>query len=161
MSSQDDFGRTPTGGLLMTPFDQVRAQLGRQKWAVDTRNQGALYNIYTRDCLLVLKQDGREEAARVQGRRQIIEFMTRGWAADLHWRPGSMIHHIGTVVLEPAENGRIRCWSYATYVHLAPDGGTELRGYGKYHDLWAEEDGLWRLQEREVHIFGLQLGRRA
>jgi len=45
---------TPSGGLVMSPFDHVRAQLARQKWAVDTHNEGVLYNIYARDCVLLL-----------------------------------------------------------------------------------------------------------
>jgi hypothetical protein len=159
MTSQDSYGRTPTGALLMSPFDHVRAQLGRQKWAVDSHNEGALYNIYTRDCTLTLKQDGVDELARVRGRTEIIAMMVKGWKANVDWRPGSMIHHIGTLMIEAAPEGMIRCWSYATYVHLSQTGATEIHGYGKYHDLWAEEDHIWRLHEREVHVFGLKLPR--
>jgi hypothetical protein len=158
MTSPETYGRNANGALLMSPFDHVRAQLARQKWAVDTHSEGALYNIYTRDCTLILKQDGKDEVARVRGREAIIAIMAKGWKANLDWRPGSMIHHIGTLLIEPAPEGLIRCWSYATYVHLTAAGATEIHGYGKYHDLWAEEDAMWRLQEREVHIFGLKLG---
>ncbi len=161
MTSEDTIARTTSGALVMSPFDHVRAQLARQKWAVDTRNEGALYNIYTADCTLILKNDGADEVARVQGRNEIIAHMTGGWQASAAtWRPGSMVHHIGTQLIEPAENGMIRCWSYATYVHVVGSGATEIHGYGKYHDLWALEEGTWRLHEREVHIFGLKIPRR-
>lgn len=162
MTSEQTFARTASGGLVMSPFDHVRAQLARQKWAVDSRNDGALYNLYTSDCTLIVNNEGADEVARVRGRHEIIDYMTSGWKASADtWRPGSMIHHIGTQLLEPAEDGMIRCWSYATYVHLLESGATEIHGYGKYHDLWALEDGLWRLYEREVHVFGLRIPARA
>ncbi len=158
MTSEHTYSRTASGALVMSPFDHVRAQLARQKWAVDTRDAGALYDLYTADCTLVIKNEGADEVARVRGRQPIIDYMTSGWQASAEtWRPGSMIHQIGTQLIESAENGMIRCWSYATYVHLVASGATEIRGYGKYHDLFTLEDGLWRLHEREVHVFGLRI----
>jgi len=143
--------------LKMGPFDEVRAQLARQKWAVDSRNAEALPNLYTAGCVLIIKNGGVDVVAQVEGRDNIIEHMLRGWRANTTWTPGSMIHHIGAQLVEPGEGGTIRCWSYATYVHLEPSGATEIHGYGKYHDIWALEDGVWRIAEREVHLFGLKL----
>jgi hypothetical protein len=160
MVSESTISRTTSGALVMSPFDHVRAQLGRQKWAIDSRNEKALWNIYASDVTQILKNDGVEEVARITGRAELIDFVTRGWHANPSPRVGSMIHHIGTVLIEPAENGRIRCWSYANYVHVVESGATELHGYGKYHDLWTFEDDLWRLYEREVHLFGLRMPRR-
>ncbi len=143
--------------LVMSPFEEVRAQLGRQKWAVDSHDADTLRGVYTRHCTLILKHEGKAEIQRVGGGDAIIAHIQRGWAARTDWTPGSMIHHIGTVLIEPAPDGRIRCRSYATYVHVVLSGATEIHGYGKYHDLWAKEDGQWRLAEREVHLFGLTL----
>lgn len=143
--------------LTMNPYDEVRAQLGRQKWAVDSRDADALSGIYTRDCTLILKEAGERELARQSGRDKIIGFIKQGWAANTDWKPGSMIHHIGTELIEPAEGGMIRCRSYALYVHLVESGATEIHGYGKYHDLWSLEDGAWRLHLREVHLHGMKL----
>lgn len=148
--------------LTMSPFDEVRAQLGSQKWAVDTRDAAALDGIYASDCELVLHNGGPEgstEVARLRGCDAIIAFMVAGWertAAD--WYPGSMVHHVGTPVIEPADGGRISCRSYATYIHLRESGSTEVRGYGKYFDSWALEDGTWRLASRMTHVYGITLG---
>ena len=82
MTSEDTIARRSQKFFSWRPFDHVRAQLARQKWAVDTRNEGALYNIYTADCTLILKNDGADEVARVQGRNEIIAHMTGGWQAN-------------------------------------------------------------------------------
>ena len=152
---------TTSPDLTVTPFDAVRAQLGRQKWAVDTRDEAALHDIYLEDSELVINQggpQGRSEVMRQRGRDQIIAFMVAGWArtADTWW-PGSSIHHIGTQVLEPTGDGRIRCRSYAAYVHIVESGATELHGYGTYDDVWAPEDGTWRLASRNMCIYGRDL----
>lgn len=143
--------------LTMNPYDEVRAQLGRQKWAVDSHDTEALADIYTRDCTLILKAPDGRELGRQSGRETIIRFIKEGWAANTDWTPGSMIHHIGTDLIEPGEGGMIRCRSYALYIHLVEAGGTEIHGYGKYYDLWALEDGHWRLHQREVHLHGMKL----
>ena len=107
--------------------------------------------------MLILKNQGTDELYRVGGRDAIIAHIASGWAANTTWMPGSMVHHIGTVLIEPAANQMIRCRSYATYVHILSTGQTEIQGYGKYHDYWRVEDGQWRLHEREVHLFGITL----
>jgi SnoaL-like domain len=147
--------------LIVTPFDAVRAQLSRQKWAVDTRDAAALPDIYASNCELVLNAGGPQgttEVSRVRGREQIIAFMVAGWArtADSWW-PGSMIHHIGTQILEPTGDGGIRCRSYATYVHVLETGATEMHGYGKYDDIWTPEDETWRLASRNMCVYGMNL----
>lgn len=147
---------TSENAFAISPLDLVRAQLGRQKWAVDTRDLDALDGIYARDCVLVLKQGGITEIGRVQGKAEIIAFMKRGWDANPDFKIGDMVHHIGTELIEPTPDGRIRCRTYALYVHLE-GGKTELHGYGKYHDYWTLEGSEWRLAEREVHLFGLEL----
>lgn len=144
----------------MTPFDVVRAQLGRQKWAVDTRDEAALYDIYAEDGELVLNTGGphgTSEVSRVRGRDRIISFMVAGWARTAEsWWPGSMVHHIGTQIIEPTDEGTIRCRSYATYVHIE-SGATEVHGYGKYDDIWKPEDATWRLASRNMCVYGLDL----
>ncbi|MCK9541751.1 MAG: nuclear transport factor 2 family protein [Novosphingobium sp.] len=142
---------------MMSPFDHVRAQLARQKWAVDRRDHERLPDIYTADCTLILKQKGETVLREVTGRDAVIAHIRSGWAGDTGWTPGSMVHHIGTILIEPAPDGLIRSNSYATYVHVVAPNRTEIHGYGKYHDLWAPEDGQWRLKRREVHLFGLEL----
>lgn len=145
--------------IVVGPLDQVRAQLGRQKWAVDSRDLAALDGIYTRDCVLLLKKEGQVEIARVQGKDEIIAFMKRGWDSNPDFKVGDMVHHIGTELIEPTGDGRIRCRTYALYVHVE-QGQTVMHGYGKYHDYWALEGGEWRLAEREVHLFVIELPQR-
>jgi hypothetical protein len=142
----------------MSPFDEVRAQLARQKWAVDFHDADALPNLYASDCVLIIRNEGVGEAVRVRGRANVIEHMLAGWRANTSWKPGHMIHHIGTQLVEPGEGGSIRCWSYAAYVHLEPSGSTVIHGYGKYFDTWILEDDVWRIAEREVHLFGIRRG---
>lgn len=149
---------TTKHGIEVGPLDLVRAQLGRQKWAVDTRDLAALEGIYTQGCILLIKKEGREQIARIEGKAEIIAFMKRGWDSNPEFKVGDMIHHIGTELIEPTADGRIRCRTYALYIHVE-GGKTVMHGYGKYHDYWTVEDGQWRLAEREVHIYGLDLSR--
>jgi hypothetical protein len=108
--------------IAMSPVEQVLAQLGRQKWAVDTRDAAALKSLYTADSAQVIYQagpDGRTEIARSRGRDEIIGAITAGWARTAAtWYPGAMIHQIGSVVPDPAAGGRIRCRSYASFLAL-------------------------------------------
>ena len=142
----------------MSPVEQVLAQLGRQKWAVDTRDAAALRGLYTADSAQVIYQggpDGRREIARSRGRDEIIAGITAGWERTAAtWYPGALIHQIGTVLAEPAADGRIRCRSYASFLALDPAGAPVLRGYGTYDDLWVLDEGEWRLADRETVMYG-------
>jgi len=144
--------------IPMSPFEQVQAQLGRQKWAVDTRDAAALKGLYTADSAQVIYQggpDGRREIARSRGRDEIIGAITAGWERTAAtWYPGSMIHQIGSVVTEPAGDGRIRCRSYASFLALDTAGVPLLKGYATYDDSWALDEGEWRLAYRETVMYG-------
>jgi hypothetical protein len=142
----------------MSPSEQVMAQLGRQKWAVDTRDAQLLPGLYTADSVQVVYQggpDGRTEIARSRGRDEIIGAITAGWARTAAtWYPGALLHQIGSVLTEPAVDGRIRCRSYASFLALDPAGVPFLRGYGTYDDRWALDEGEWRLADRETVMYG-------
>jgi hypothetical protein len=142
----------------MSPSEQVLAQLGRQKWAVDTRDTEALRSLYTADSAQVIYQagpDGRKEIARSGSRDEIIAAITAGWARTAAtWYPGALIHQIGSHVIESAADGRIRCRSYASFLALDANGAPYLKGYGTYDDLWALDAGEWRLAYRETVMFG-------
>ena len=147
----------------MSPTEQVLAQLGRQKWAVDTRDAQALRGLYTADSAQVIYQGGpggRKEIARSHGRDEVIGGITAGWERTAAtWYPGAMIHQIGSVLAEQAADGRIRCRSYASILALDAAGAAVLRGYLTYDDLWALDAGEWRLAFRETVIFGYPLSR--
>ena len=147
----------------MSPAEQVLAQLGRQKWAIDTRDAEALTGLYTADSAQVIYQggpDGPKEIARSRGRDEIIAGITAGWQRTAAtWYPGSLIHQIGSVLAEPADDGRIRCRSYASILALDPAGAAVLRGYLTYDDIWALDAGEWRLAYRETVMYGYPLSR--
>lgn len=142
----------------MSPAEQVLTQLGRQKWAVDTRDAQLLHGLYTADCEQVIYRggpEGRTEIARSRGREEIIGGITAGWARSAAtWYPGSMIHQIGSHVIEPIDGGRIRCRSYASFLALDAAGAPVLKGYGSYDDIWVPDKGEWRLAYRETVMFG-------
>jgi hypothetical protein len=144
--------------IAMSPSEQVLAQLGRQKWAIDTRDAQALAGLYTADSAQVIYQggpDGRTELARSRGRDEIIGAITAGWQRTAAtWYPGAMIHQIGSHVIEPAAGGRIRCRSYASFLALDAAGAPVLKGYGAYDDIWALDEGEWRLTYRETVLYG-------
>jgi SnoaL-like domain len=144
--------------ISMSPVEQVQAQLGRQKWAVDTRDAEALERFYTADSAQVIYRggpDGREELAWSRGRDEIIGGITAGWARTAAtWYPGAMIHQIGSVTTEPAGDDRIRCRSYASFLALDPAGVPVLKGYATYDDIWAQDEGEWRLAYRETVMYG-------
>ena len=104
--------------IPMSPLEQVRAQLGRQKWVVDTRDAEALKGFYTADSAQVIYQGGpggRREIARSHGRDEIIAGIIAGWERTAAtWYPGSMIHHIGSVLAEPAGDGALTSSSSST-----------------------------------------------
>jgi hypothetical protein len=141
-----------------TPAEQVLTQLARQKWAVDDRDADALYPLYTADSAQVIYQqgpDGRKEIARQRGREEVIANMTAGWARSAAtWYPGSMIHSLGSCLAEPAGEGRFRCRSYATILAIDPSGVPVLKGYCGYDDIWALDNGEWRLAYRETVLYG-------
>ncbi|MGH3248398.1 MAG: nuclear transport factor 2 family protein [Trebonia sp.] len=142
----------------MSAADQVLAQLGRQKWAVDARDAEALRGLYTADSEQVIYRDGpegRQEIARSHGRDQIIAAITAGWARTAGtWHPGAMIHLIGSYVIDPLDDGRMRCRSYAAFLGLDAAGVPGLKGYGAYDDVWAPDEGEWRLAYRETVMYG-------
>ena len=147
----------------MSPTEQVLAQLGRQKWAVDTRDAQALRGLYTADSAQVIYQGGpggRKEIARSHGRDEVIGGITAGWERTAAtWYPGAMIHQIGSVLTEPAGDDRIRCRSYASILALDAAGAAVLRGYLSYDDIWTLDAGEWRLAFRETVMYGYPLSR--
>jgi hypothetical protein len=149
--------------IPMSPLEQVQAQLARQKWAVDTRDAAALPDLYTTDSAQVIYQggqDGRREIARSHGRDEIIAGIVAGWERTAaSWYPGSLIHQIGSVLPEPAADGRIRCRCYASILALDAAGTAVLRGYLSYDDIWALDAGEWRLAYRETVMYGYPLSR--
>jgi hypothetical protein len=152
-NSNDDSWRMM--GSVMTPADAVRNGVARQHWAVDHHDLDELRTIYARDCLVVMKWEGVEEFFRSQGRDAFLEHLRRGWEEHAAWKPGAVLHHGGAVIVEPAGR-RIRARSSATYFFAVAPGKTENGGFGHYHDYWCEEEGEWRLEEREIHMFGCQ-----
>ena len=148
--------------IPMSPLEQVQAQLARQKWAVDTRDAQALADLYTADSAQVIYQggpDGRREIARSRGRDEIIAGIITGWERTAAWYPGALIHQIGSVLAEPAGDGRIRCRCYASILALDAAGAAALRGYLSYDDIWALDAGEWRLAYRETVMYGYPLSR--
>ena len=149
--------------IPMSPVEQVHAQLARQKWAVDTRDAEALKGLYTADSAQVVYQggpDGRREIARSRGRDALSAGITAGRERPAAtWYPGAMIHQIGSVLAEPAGDGRIRCRCYASILALDAAGAAVLRGYLTYDDIWALDAGEWRLAYRETVMFGYPLSR--
>ena len=148
--------------IPVSPLEQVQAQLARQKWAVDTRDADALRGLYTAASAQVIYQGGPDgrEIARSQGRDEIIAGIVAGWERTAEtWYPGSMIHQIGSVLAEPAADGRIRCRSYASILALDPASVPVLKGYLAYDDIWALDAGEWRLAYRETVMYGYPLSR--
>jgi hypothetical protein len=149
--------------IPVSPLEQVRAQLGRQKWAVDTRDVDALKCLYTADSAQVIYRGGpygRKEIARSRGRDEIIAGITTGWERTAAtWYPGSMIHQIGSVVAEPVGDGEVRCRSYASMLAVDAGGAPVLNGYCTYDDRWVLDTGEWRLAFRETVMFGYALSR--
>jgi SnoaL-like domain len=104
--------------------------------------------------------DGRREIARSRGREEIIAGITAGWERTAAtWYPGALVHQIGSVLAEPAADGRIRCRSYASFLAMEPAGTAVLKGYAAYDDIWALDAGEWRLAYRETVMYGYALSR--
>ena len=152
---------SPAPGRPMSPAEQVLAQLGRQKWAVDARDAEALRGLYTAGCEQVIYHGGphgRTEVSRLRGRDEIIAGITTGWARTAGtWYPGATIHLIGSHVIDPLDDRRLRCRSYAAYLGLDPAGVPLVNSYGAYDDIWALDEGEWRLAVRATVLYGLSV----
>jgi SnoaL-like domain len=148
----------PAPPVTLSPAEQVLAQLGRQKWVIDARDAAALPSLYTADSAQVVYQGapgGRTELTRSSGRSEVIASILAGWARTAAtWYPGAMIHQLGGQAVEPIDDGRIRCRSYATILGLDQAGAPVLKGYASYDDIWALEAGEWRLAYRETVMYG-------
>jgi hypothetical protein len=148
----------------MSAVEEVLAQLGRQKWAIDSRDADALRALYTAGSAQLIYRGGpagRTEIDRRRGREEIIDAIVAGWERSANtWYLGAMIHQIGSQVIEPLGEGRIRCRSYASFLGLDPSGAAALMGYGTYDDVWTLDDGEWRLAERETVLYGHEPPRR-
>jgi hypothetical protein len=144
--------------VRLSPAEQVLAQLGRQKWAVDARDADALRGLYTAGSEQVIYHggpQGRTEVSRLHGRDEIIANITAGWARTAGtWYPGATIHLIGSHVIDPLEDGRLRCRCYAAYLGLDRAGVPALQSYAAYDDIWAPDEGGWRLAVRETILHG-------
>jgi len=142
----------------LSAAQQVLTQLGRQKWAVDARDADTLRGLYTAGSEQVIYRggpQGRTGIARLHGRDQIIAGITAGWARTAAtWYPGATIHLIGSHVIDPVGDGRMRCRSYAAYLGLDPAGVPVLNSYGAYDDVWVPDEGEWRLAYREAVMYG-------
>ena len=93
--------------------------------------------------------------SRLHGRDEIIAGITTGWARTAAtWFPGATIHLIGSHVIDPLDDGRLRCRSYAAYLGLDPAGVPALKSYAAYDDVWAVDAGEWRLAYRETVLYG-------
>ena len=149
---------SPAPNTPMSPAAQVLSQLGRQKWAVDARDADALRRLYTPGSEQVICQGGprgRTVINRLRGRDEIIASITAGWARTAStWYPGATIHLIGSHVIDPLDDGRLRCRSYAAYLGLDPAGVPVLKSYAAYDDIWALDVGEWRLAVRETVLYG-------
>jgi hypothetical protein len=153
---------SPGPASPMSPAEQVLAQLGRQKWAVDARDAEALRGIYTAGSEQVVYHggaQGRTEVSRSRGRDEIIANITAGWdRTAATWYPGATIHLIGSHVIDPLDDGRLRCRSYAAYLGLDPAGVPVLKSYAAYDDIWAPDEGEWRLAARATVLHGQRPG---
>jgi hypothetical protein len=148
-----------------SPAEQVLTRLARQKWAVDTRDADALKPLYTTDSAQAVYQggpEGRTELTRSRGRDEVIGSITAGWARTAAtWYPGAMIHQIGGQFAEPEGENRMRCRCYASLLGLDAAGAPVLKGYASYDDIWALEEGEWRLAYRETVLYGYAPSRSA
>jgi hypothetical protein len=91
----------------------------------------------------------------LHGRDEIIAGIVAGWARTAGtWYPGATIHLIGSHVIDPLGDGRLRCRSYAVYLGLDQAGVPGLKSYGAYDDVWALDEGEWRLAARETVLYG-------
>ena len=81
----------PAAEVTLSPAEQVLAQLGRQKWAVDARDAEALRPLYTADSEHVLYRggpEGRTELARSRGREEIIALSVKSIQQAREYTPG-------------------------------------------------------------------------
>ena len=99
--------------------------------------------------------DGRKEIARSRGRDEIIGGITAGWERTAAtWYPGAMIHQIGSVLAEPAGDGRIRCRSLRVVPGDGPGGRPGPEGLRDLRRHLGAGQGEWRLAYRETVMYG-------
>jgi len=65
-----------------------------------------------------------------------------------------MGQQVGSHVIDPLDDGRMRCRSYAAILALDATGAPVLKGYGAYDDVWVADEGEWLLAHRETVMYG-------
>jgi 3-phenylpropionate/cinnamic acid dioxygenase small subunit len=121
----------------------IENTLYRYAWTYDMNELEGIAECFASDAEVEFRDSGlktgRDEVAGEMRRR-------RGKYAD-----GSIPWHvISNVFITEATGERARVRSWYTFFICPPDGGQRLASVGWYDDVFALEDGVWRIWRRRV-----------
>jgi hypothetical protein len=128
-------------------MDEMRSgienTLYRYAWAYDMNELDMMAECFT----LAAEVDFRD-SGRKAGREAVASEMRRRRgtydASTIPW------HVITNVFITDAEPERAHARSWYTFFTKTPDGPPQLTSIGWYDDVFALEDGVWRIDRRRI-----------
>jgi SnoaL-like domain len=142
-------------------IDEIRQLKSRYFRFLDTKDWSGMATIFCADAVFDLRagaQDGPNGTLGgpeniLHGREQILEF----FAASM---PGTVSVHHGhghEITLETAEKAR-GIVAMEDLIYREDNGALRLHGYGHYHEVYAREDGQWRIAQSRLSRLKATLG---
>jgi uncharacterized protein (TIGR02246 family) len=116
---------------------QLKARYFR---TMDTKDWAAMREVFTDDVVIDTTDSG---GSVVAGADEFLEFLQGAIGEAV------TVHHGHTPEIEvTSDTGAIGVWAMADIVQWP--NGTELRGYGHYHEVYEKVDGHWRIRSSKL-----------
>ncbi len=126
----------------MDDLEAIKQLKARYMRTVDTKDWDGFRNVFTADAVWDMRNSGAE---LVIGADEIVSYNQVGLADDM-----ISIHqgHMPEIELTSPTTAK-GIWS-SEHMHRWPD-GSELHGYGFYHETYEKIDGEWRIKTCAFH----------
>ena len=115
----------------------------RYGFAFDDGDVDSFVSVFTADGVFEVFLDGQTEPLnRITGRAELADFVEAGAPGG-----GSAIHHVSPLLFDELTSDAARTRSTLTITKLLSRGPVVV-AHGIYRDLWARDEGQWRLARR-------------
>ena len=130
---------------------EVLALLAAVKYAKEDEDEVRFAACWAEHARLEIQSNGKPIAS-IQGRDAIIAFYQQVWEKGGHGKGSTRETHIAEhpdVAL--LDEGRLLARHTASFFY-ADDGAILIKGFGRFRDIIAFEDGAWRIIERQAFL---------
>ena len=134
----------------MDDLEAIRQLKARYFRLMDTKDWPAWAELFTEDAVL---QTTPDPEVRFVGREEIVAKVSRLLADSV------TVHHRHMPEIElTGPDSATGIWAMWDYVDMP---ALVLRGYGHYHDVYAKQDGRWRIRSSQLTRLRLDIEPRA